>query len=186
MLTAVVGGFFFTFTAASSLLPDLQRLFDILFSAISSAALIIGGIWAYFKFVVGRIFQANVEPRITGEVSRVGKEIYLITNANVKNIGSSRIDIDHGHTVLRVLTAESAPYGTNGRITWTHFRTEFMLEDHDLLEPGETALDTMFFQLRDHNYVAIRLDAYVTSTKREYWVGRSIVNLVSEIDNSGR
>jgi hypothetical protein len=59
-------------------LSKLQKVFDILLNITSGAAVVIGGIWTYYRFIKGRTFAPKLEPKISGEAKHQQNGIYLI------------------------------------------------------------------------------------------------------------
>lgn len=167
-------------------LPTIQKIADILWKLIASAGVLIGGIWAYFKFIKGRTFQPNIVPKVAGEARDKDGEIFLIATTEVENVGASKVTLDHQHTVIRVLTSRALARGEEGPIEWGEkaFATRKILQHRDHLEPGGTAVDTELFQIQNDNFVALRLEVLVASTKDDKWTGVGIVNLSEGVDNT--
>jgi len=63
-------------------------------------AFIAGGIWAYFKFVKGRTFKESLVPAISGKFTSIDSVNYLIVTIQIKNVGSSIIEIDHRSALI--------------------------------------------------------------------------------------
>jgi len=59
-----------------------------------SLALIAGGVWAYFKFVKGRTFQARLTPTVSGKFVSIDGSAFLIVTTLLENVGLSRIVFD--------------------------------------------------------------------------------------------
>lgn len=165
-------------------LSDAQMVADLLQAVVTSAAVVIGAVWAYYKFIKGRTFKPNLEVGIVGEARRTNGVIYLVSIVNVKNIGASKVDIQRRRTVLRVLAAKATPdAGAFENIEWEHLETKFALGSRTRLESGGSAVDTDLFRVADSGYIAFRLEILVSSSKDDLWVGVGIVNLVSKSDN---
>jgi len=58
------------------------------------------GCWAYFKFIKGRTFQESLTPAVIGRFALLDGEVYLIATIQIKNVGSSKIDVNHEATAL--------------------------------------------------------------------------------------
>lgn len=164
-------------------LPTVQKIADIAWKLTASAGVIVGGIWAYFKFVKGRTFKANLVPKVAGETRYKSGDVYLIATTEVENVGASKITIEHETTVVRVLTATPIS-GIEGPIEWTPFRTKEILGHCPHLEPGGTAVDTTLFRIRCEGCIALKLEVLITAKNRDNWTGVGIVNLVEGVDNT--
>lgn len=159
-----------------------QKIADIAWKLTTSAGVVVGGTWAYFKFVRGRTFKPNLVPKVAGETRYKNGEVYLIVTTEVENAGASKVSVNHQYTVIRVFTATPIS-GFEGPIGWTHFQTERILGHHKHLEPGGSAVDTTLFRIQCEGCIALRLEVGITSTKRDNWTAVGIVNLVEGVDN---
>ncbi len=140
--------------------------------------------WAYYRFVKGRTFKPNLESAIVGEAIRDGDFINLIATMTVKNIGASKVDIQHRHTVFRVLAAKvDSAFDAFEVIGWEHLDTRFAFEADSHLEPGQTATDTHLFRVPGFGQIAFKLEIYISSNKGDLWVNASIVNMAPKSDN---
>jgi len=57
-------------------------------------ALMVGGVWAYFKFVKGRTFEDRLTPTVNGKFVSINGSVYLIVTTLLENVGLSRIVLD--------------------------------------------------------------------------------------------
>ncbi|MBS0641537.1 MAG: hypothetical protein JSS43_16850 [Proteobacteria bacterium] len=118
-------------TWISTLLKDLLTLIQLI-------AVITAGLWAYMKFVKGRIFYPRLEVSISGTAVLRGDFTTLMAVLKVKNVGLSRIDIRQEGTALRVLAASEAKPAVILAPDWKHLGTFSVFERHGWVEPGET------------------------------------------------
>lgn len=103
-------------------MSDAQMIADFVQTVVTSSAIILGAVWAYNKFIKGRTFKPNLESTIAGEATRRGGFIHLVYTATAKNVGASKVDIQHRHTVFRVLAAKADPAaGAFEAIGWVRF-----------------------------------------------------------------
>ncbi len=174
-------------------LNNTQKVFDIIQKTVTAGALIVGGIWAYYKFVRRRIFASNLELVISGEAVRKSELIHLVATTSVKNIGASKLEIYHPLTVLRILAPKNPSSVRVAEITeWTNLKTLRLFEDQTHFEPTEPAVDAHLVLVPEHDeYTALKLEVIVVSDdkkeapleKKDAWVAVSIVSLISERDN---
>lgn len=165
-------------------LSTLQTLADIAQKTAAAIAIVGTAGWAYFKFVRGRTFRWRLELTISGEVRRGQGIVYLLTNSTAKNIGLSKFEIDHEKSGLRVMT-----YATEGAVTearlaeWSPLSTWAVLEGRETLEPGEPAAEELLIELPDEDFLAFKLQLWVSSTHDESWEVTAVVNLEPAGDN---
>lgn len=181
-------------TAPGWTLSDTQKLSDIGQKIAAIIAIGVGGVWAYFLFVRRRTFVSNLEPTISGVITRKDGAYQLLAEASVKNIGSSKININHENTGLRVYTQKAGEeMAEAGLVDWSDEPYTWpILEDQDLLEPGETVGDKLLIEMPDTQDLPLKLELWLASTPEEgwlasfigneesYWVAVNIVALASE------
>ncbi len=165
-------------------LSGAQMIVDLLQAVVATAAIVIGAVWAYYKFIKGRTFRPNLESTITGEATRDDGFIHLVATVTVKNIGASKVDIQRRHTALRVLGGKvGASTDIFEAIEWEHLGTRLAFETRSRLEPGGAAVDSDLFRVSDSGYIAFKLEMYVVSEKDDLWINAIIVNLTAKSDN---
>ncbi len=134
----------------------------------ATVAIVVGGGWAYFKFVRGRTFRRRLELTISGEVRRRPGVVYLLTNSTVKNIGLAKFEINHEKSGLRVMTHTSDNPVTEARLAeWEPLSTWPILEGQGLLEPGEPAAEELLIEVSDEGFLVFKLQLWVSSTHDE-------------------
>lgn len=167
-------------------LKDVAELFEKL---VSSLAIIGGSIWAYYKYVRGRIFRHRLEMSISG--TYLPGNSHLLLAIELKNIGSSDIPLRQEGTAALVEAIDMAEPKVAGSVF--SFKEEntitvTVLEDHEWIESGETIRDQCLVHLRSPAASPLRLKLRVvakgkTFSKRTAWVATSIV-YPSEINYS--
>ncbi len=63
-------------------------------------AFVAGGIWAYFKFVKGRTFKESLIPGVSARFTLIDNVTYVVITTQVKNVGLSKIEIDHRSALI--------------------------------------------------------------------------------------
>jgi len=67
-----------------SLLDDIKTIVEIIGTAVTAAAVVIGGSWAYFKFVKGRTYRPRLEVGLSGQWRPVDERHLLQARISVK------------------------------------------------------------------------------------------------------
>lgn len=202
-----------TTSTGSWTLADTQSLTDIISKTITAFAVVIGGVWAYFRFRKERTHESNLELTVSGEAVRKDGVIHLRVTVNAKNIGSSKIEIFHPFSAFRVLGCKVDADTEGANIAeWVDFDKWPLLADQEHLEPAEPIVDThLILVYGGDEWAALKLEVYVcasndeankliekleekglegleeaeveTLEKLDSWVTTSIANLASEGDN---
>lgn len=126
---------------------------------VTIAAIVIGGIAAYYKFLRGRVFHPRMEIAMLSSWLIIGNQLFLKVQATVKNTGASRTFFDPENTVLRVFCANHAGRGIADETNWTNLATINGVDDkkHKWIEPAETIhLNWLVDLPTDSTYLALR------------------------------
>jgi len=127
---------------------------------VEAFAVLIGGLWAYWKFVRGRTFhhraELEVEPSLIVDV--VPRAVRV--NATMKNTGAADIP-------LRAAVVRLAAYTDSG--AWKAVESVGVFADHEWVESQETISDEVLIPLNAPlETYALRLTCLVIGTKRKF------------------
>jgi hypothetical protein len=128
-------------------LESVKTAFDIAGTAVTAIAVIVGGYWAYFRFVRERTYRPRLEVTMAGQWREVGAHRLLHARISVKNIGTSVVTLLQEGTGLRISKLDpeipSAPAATQ----WQSMRVFRVFEKHQWIEPDETISDDLLVSL---------------------------------------
>ena len=148
-------------------LQDIKTLLEIV--AIAGA-----GIWAYLKFVRGRLFRHKLDLNVEGEFLTIDGSAHVLVRITIRNIGFTSVSFDTECCVLRVFAAEQRPYlDFTDAALWHRVATVPLLEDHNWIEPSEVLQEQELIHIHSEPTVAIRLVANV-SDSRSLWGASAI------------
>lgn len=123
-------------TTTVSQLKDVAALIQSVFQTV---ALIVAGIWAYFKFFKGRTYRSRLEVDVSGVVIGTAQDRLLIVTASVKNVGLSDVPSQQKGSGLIVsslaLGQQPTPFT---QPSWQEQAAFAILATHAWVEPGET------------------------------------------------
>lgn len=103
-----------------------------------SLALIVGGVWAYFKFAKGRTFDDRLNTAVSGKLVSIHGSVFLIVSLQLHNVGLSRIAFDQEVSSLEV--SGFVPSQTEGLLSVQYNRlASFPVfgENDKYIEPNE-------------------------------------------------
>lgn len=121
-------------------------------------ALVIGGIWAYFKVFRGRIYSKRLEPNINASVLSGTHYQCMVAKICVKNVGLTRVDVDVESSVIEVQSYASSDYLPEfHNAMWDELGTTNALKYHKWIEPGETICEEILIALPNINLIALRI-----------------------------
>jgi hypothetical protein len=147
-------------------------------------AIILGGVWAYFKFVAGRTFRARLEPTINGKAVKHKNFTYLYLSATVKNVGLSKVMIDQDGSGLRVWISLEGWSKEVMAADWKHLGTFPIFKEHAWIEPGEVISDEQMIVVPDKNPISFKLELRISNRKFS-WTGTGLVEC-AEDEETGR
>ncbi len=154
---------------------------------VTSSAIFIGGIWAYFKFIRGRTFAHRAELDVAVSLEDSNGRLYLSVAITLKNTGLSRLPLNSDMKVVRlfrmVSESDSAVYSAE----WERISTVAILDQHDRLEAQEIVTDTLVYCLSgadtDPGHAVYQVEALVGAPRRlitgkgTRWQSRAVVFL---------
>lgn len=112
-------------------------------SIATTAAIVVGGVWAYFRFFKDRTYWPRLELSVTARAIRVGDVPAYLFTTTVHNVGLSRVDVRPRGTGLLIesTTPPASPASAVEPLTW---RTDVALEvlaHHGWVEAGERIVE---------------------------------------------
>jgi hypothetical protein len=120
-----------------TVLENLETLASVLQAIVTSVAIAVGGIWAYYRFVKERTYRPRLAVTIGARLSSThGGRSVLATRVAVKNIGASNVELVRRGTGLRISTA-LLPDQDFSEVGWESKRVFSVFAEHEWIEPNE-------------------------------------------------
>lgn len=117
-------------------------------SIVTAIAVVIGGIWAYFKFVRGRTYRPRLAVKMLAQWRLVNGRHMLHARIIVTNIGASVVSLHQtGGTGLRVSLLSARQPDPPSSTSWDVVRVFEILRDHEWIEAGETVSDDQLLDI---------------------------------------
>ncbi len=147
-------------------------------------AILLGGGWAFMKFVWGRTFRERLELAVAGDMRDLGDRGYLRIVMQVKNVGLAQVPLTQEGSGLRVFASTDDSTGDSGvkEPFWNRLTTVPVLNGHEWIEPGESIIDHAMLLLPNHGDSPCMLQLHLASRKHS-WVARCVV--LPEPDGKG-
>lgn len=124
---------------------EWANIADIVSSLATAAGIVLGGLWAYFKFIRGRTFASRAELTVAGSMFNgpSGRAVKAIVS--VKNTGLTKIALQSDGKIVRLdgvpQSELSAAASGQANISWQELMLTAILEDHEWIEAQETVTD---------------------------------------------
>lgn len=148
---------------------------DTVQSILTSIAIVVGALWAYYKLFRGRTYRPRLEAKISGSVTCHNEVSYLLATAELKNVGLSKVSILRHATALESFTYRA----TNPTIAITArdqaVAAHPMFEAHGWIEPDETIEDQRLLAIPGCHHLAFRLELKVATQIERFEIVSRIV-----------
>ncbi|HKG45466.1 MAG TPA: hypothetical protein VKB02_01970 [Pyrinomonadaceae bacterium] len=147
-------------------------------------ALIAGGVWAYFKFAKGRTFRDRLTPTVSGKFLLVSGSVFLFVETQIKNVGLSRITIDHEASSLILFECIPSKVGEILSVRNVRLISFQVFGDKDrYIEPNEIIERQRLITLPRVSDIGYQLEFEVLTNAGYEWRATSIVDRSTFEDN---
>jgi hypothetical protein len=167
---------------------DVKTATEVVSNVVTSGAVVIGGIWAYFKFIRGRVFARRAELDVSPALERTAGSLYLLIKVTLTNTGLSRLPLNENLKVVRLSGITGQADSHPSAAEWERILSLPILKDHAWLEAQETVTDTVVYSLgrsdgMNARHTAYQVEAMAATPRRMItrrglrWQSRAIVFL---------
>lgn len=146
----------------------------------TALGIVVGGIFAYYKFFRQGEHDPKLQPAVTGGTVIHEGTIYVVVTATVHNSGNVTVRLDLGACVLEVFTTVA------GGPAWRFRHGDDVFLEHDLVQPGETIEDQIWLEIPHQDEVGLSLDLTVSDTEDNSWVTTEIIQILPKDDGKSR
>ena len=151
-----------------------ESLAKITNSIITSTAILIGGIWAYFNFVRGRVYKPRLELDVKCKRGLQANELVrLHVTIVIKNVGLSRVGIDTESSAVRIhniLKRDDLIKALEPK--WRRIGTFQLFVQHQWIEPSEIIRNEKIIECKSADPI-FKIEAIVMS-KTQQWYNSAI------------
>lgn len=135
---------------------------EIIQHMVEIAAIVVGGVWAYYKFLRMRTFKSRLDLAVRGEVLDKSEPLYLSVILKAQNIGLTRVRLEPKSAGLRILVQKGLGSSSEvARVEWERLATYPLFEGEEWVEPGETLQDSLLITIPAAEVFPIRLEALI-------------------------
>jgi hypothetical protein len=144
--------------SSPTVLENIKTISEIVGTVITAIAVLVGGIWAYSKFVRGRTFRPRLALESSGQWHRVDGLAILQVQISVKNIGASKVAVTQTGTGFRISQMNVEQPEPPALVQWAKVKTFAILENHAWIEPGETVIERPLVNLGVAQPLPLRIE----------------------------
>lgn len=139
---------------------DLKTATDVASNIVTSSAIVIGGVWAYFKFIRGRAFAHRAELDVSPALEKGTGSLYLSITITLRNTGLSKLPLNENLKIIRLSGITENADSHPSAAAWERILSLPALRDHAWLEAQETVTETVVYSLIGPDGVATSHAAY--------------------------
>ena len=124
-----------------------NKVASLIDTALKIVALVVGGLFAYWKFFMGRTFHPRLEPTVTASARTEDGQVFLKVSCKVKNVGLSSVDLDKDLSIIEVFLQDLAVTTYPAEVAWRKESDLWanVFTSHGWIEGGETIEDAHLF-----------------------------------------
>jgi len=165
---------------------NLKPILENLNTLLQILAILFAGIWAYYKFIRGRLFHHKLDLELKGEFFPAKPAGHVLAQITVSNSGFTRVDLETECCVLRIFVPKDRSFQdfTDASI-WGRVATIPILADHGWVEPSERICEEELITLHCGPVFAVRLVLDV-SDSRSLWRASTVLVARGRIHENGR
>jgi hypothetical protein len=105
-------------------------------------AVVVGGTWAYFKFVRGRTFSKRLELAVEGVLIGRDNDYAVIVTASLRNPGLAVVALSETAKSTYLYGLAATDWLSDASVEWgTHLRVTPLFEEHEWIEAEEVITD---------------------------------------------
>jgi hypothetical protein len=146
---------------------------------VTALGIIIGGLFAYYKFFRQGEHDPRLQPNVTAKATIHDGVAYIVATVTAQNTGQVNIELNLDSCVLLIFT--TSPAATS----WRERYPAQVFGKHKRVQPGETLEDQAWIEIPYEGELGVRLDLTVagtvlttTGTKEVTWDTVEIVSLL--------
>lgn len=165
-------------------MDDWVKLAQIVANAAQATAVIVGGVWVYFKFLRGRTFARRAQVEVEGTMTVVEHKRLIKAKVTLTNAGLSRLPLRKDFKWVEMSASTAAPEELGAEVDWEPIMTSNVLTENGWVESQEAISDEVLFPVPEPTndaWRAFRLQAQVWTTpflghpNGTAWVDNTIV-----------
>lgn len=156
-------------------LSSWEKVTSIAQNIVTVIAIFIGAIWTYYTFIKGRTLTPRLELKILPRIFKSGNLKYLVATIQLKNAGSSKVDIVQKGSLLGVYTYEPKQNKDSPEsVEWVQYRASSVLANHHWIEPGEIVEEPVLIPIVENDSTIYKV-LFRINSRQTTWMVESII-----------
>ncbi len=138
----------------------------------TAIGIVVGGLFAYFKFFRQGEHDPRLQPAVTAQTMIHDGDVYIVATVTAQNTGQVDVELNLESCTLLILTTSSAAAG------WRERSIIQVFGKHKRVQPGETLEDQAWIEITREDEIGVRLDLTVAGAKELTWNTVEIASLL--------
>ncbi len=135
-------------------------------------AIVLGGLFAYYRLRRERTHVTRLQSALTCEPSLVDDSIFLAVEFTCTNVGNAEVKLEGRYGDIAFYG-----WGPHARARWLLEKPRPILSHDRILEPGETAIDSVWFETSGVEWNAIEVEVRIARNLKGNRIYSKVVNL---------
>lgn len=149
--------------------------FEIVTKIVGTLAVIIGGVWAYYKYIRGRLFHRRIELVINGEIVYVNSLPHLLLKYEIKNIGLSKLDLNKESSAIKVMKYRPPDDSLEVESAyWEQIGAFSVLKNHSWVESTEIINESSLFSISEIQNIVYKAEIRIVGRGKS-WAALDII-----------
>jgi len=162
-------------------LSDPSTIITMTQDVTTTVAVLVGGGWAYLKYVKGRVYADRAELTVTADLYGASGELMAVAVVTLANKGLTRLRFQPGAKVMYLYAARRMPASEVVVPAEDKIVVDEILTGHDWLEAQESVTEQVVFVLPKDDWLTLRFEAQVWAARRRWrrrgirWIASSAI-----------
>lgn len=142
---------------------------EVIQQIVTTLGIIIGGVWGYFHFHRGRTYVPRLVLTVSHSVTKANGRLYLTAKITVKNVGLSKVFVNHMGTtcIVQFLPPSTKRNGARLVSKWIPFTVTRIFENVRILEAGVAIVEHVLLEVPSDGAKVWKILARVVTSKRK-------------------
>jgi hypothetical protein len=152
-----------------------DKVFDIFAKLFQIVAIGGGGLWAYYKFIKGRVYRPRLTLSLRANSLLISEQNLLLVSLTIENVGLSVVQLQKQSMLVRVLLPEVVRAGSKARrIEGKPIGTFRVFQHHALIESSEKIADELTLSIPSSQPEALIVQFRVVGWMRSFFRKRTL------------
>jgi hypothetical protein len=154
---------------------DWFKVTQVILNIAESLAVLVGGVWVYFKFMKSRTFARRAAIEVEASLLSVEQRPVIRVEVVLRNTGLSKIPLRANRQVLRLWATSVSDFSPGANLFWHFWMVSQVFVTDESVESQESIKDVALLPVASDGgpWLAFRIGAEAWAEPRWKWFGRA-------------